>query len=211
MSNYHLHAVTTRKNALNANFRRMVYFVTVNREAFKLDEFGETFGGDIRREKTVSAAPRDGAHGLYHVHATWRFRGESIEFRVEHIAGPMTHAANEREPYAEEFMKWLGHFFTESVKGHIHARFDYPAKKRRAIFVVPPVHGLSVPVEVTGTRFRLPSKPNGISSLTITELSSRWAVDVIANFDDVFKAFDLQSDLQQLQSTIDLFIEEVRS
>jgi hypothetical protein len=201
------------ERVLSAGFNRLFYLLSANQENFDFGNFVRSLGGDASRldAGSVSAAPRNEKDGLFHVHCSWRTRRDEFQLRVEYFSGAMRHAVDEHEPYAEDFMAWIGKSFrSESVKAHVHARFDYPIAERRRNFVLPQVEGLAIEAELVGTRFRLPSKPHGVNTVAVTQLTTRWDIDVIANVPLAFATFSLAHDVESLESVINIFIEEVQ-
>jgi hypothetical protein len=198
-------------DTFGVGFEEMYYGIVTDRDSFDLDRFLRYFGSDVANLDAygVAAAPRDGSAGQYHVHCTWFIDGDKIEFRVEYYSGAMPHASDEREPYAEQFMEWLGQFFKkESVSCHIHARFEYPLAERLSTFPLPLATDLSPAADITGISLRLKDSPNGVSSVRLTRSDTLWYTEVVAHRTAVFSAFEPYSHAHALESILAMFLKE---
>src|SRR6266702_127235 len=90
----------------------MQCWISVSREKFNLEKFREQLGPKAKEQDSYSTlvAPRDPKTGDYHVRAYWHIDKDEIVFRIEYLIGPKAHERDEHEPYAEQFMEWVGQF-----------------------------------------------------------------------------------------------------
>ena len=109
-------------------------------------------------------------------------------------------------------MEWIGQFFKhETAQGHIHARFEYPLEARQSKFPLPLKTALKGEAEIDGISLKLPSKPEGVSKVRLTQGKTRWYVEVIADRRITFKGFSPYGDVQAILSVIDTLMEEKKS
>jgi hypothetical protein len=189
----------------------MYYAILSNRDAFDLDAFRANFGATIASldSYSVSAAPSDGLDGQYHIHFNWIVEQTRLDFRVEYYRGPIARGKDEREPFAEQFMEWLGQFFrNDSVSCHIHARFEYPIASRRSKYLLPQVTDLPYNAEIHGISLQIRDEPRGASSVRLNQGRSFWYADVVANRPLFFKGFSPQMDVTVLSDVLAEFLED---
>lgn len=206
----------TGTKRLPSSLHDLYFLISVSQDKFDLQRFREWFRDNFPGSKTfekdihqVSVAPRDDEGGEYHASFSWRVKQEDIEFRVEYLPGPRKHEQDEREPYAEELMQWLGGFFrNDNAHAHLHGRFELPAAKHRSKFPLPFKVSLETEAEIFGISLRLPSKPEGVSTIRISLSRATWYVEAIANRRVVFGGFRPHGDAYALLSTVNLLLEE---
>jgi hypothetical protein len=192
-------------------FQDMYYAILSNREDFDLVAFRANFGAHIASldSYSVSAAPSDGLDGQYHVHFSWLVEQATLDFRVEYYKGPIPRAHDEREPFAEQFMEWLGKFFSsESVACHIHTRFEYPLNTRRSLYPLPQVTTLPYHAAIHGISLQIKDEPRGASSVRLNQGKSFWYADVVANRTISFKGFSPKADVTALSDVLAEFLGE---
>jgi len=116
------------------------YWIWVTTEKFDLEKFRaelKPLAKDSDSLRTV-VAPRDPKTGDYHVFVNWHHEKNEITLAIDYSVGPKEHEKDEHEPYAEQFMEWIGRFFKyETAQGHIHARFEYLLEARQSKFPLP--------------------------------------------------------------------------
>lgn len=187
------------------------YWITASLEKFYLDKFrkqikSRSTGGDLHG---ALVSPRDQEAGDYHIHANWHVSEKEIYLQVGYLVGTREHDEGEREPFAEEFMDWLGQFFKhETAQGHIHADFRYSLKSRQSKFPLPLKTALEGDAEIDGISLRLPSAPKGVSRIRLTRGKNRWYVEVIADRRITFKGFSPYADVHAFLLVLNTLIEE---
>lgn len=95
----------------------VVYRVRVPQDKFNLALFTEVTRIKLRENmlRSVTCSPFN-QESDYHLHVTWILSDE-FEMNVAFVKGSKEHASDEREPYAEQFMDWIGQFFVEKKSG----------------------------------------------------------------------------------------------
>lgn len=195
-------------------FDEMQYWFVVSRDKFDLEKFRGQLGPTSRNQDSYSilVAPTDPKTADYHIHAGWRIEEKEISFWVQYIHGPKRHEKDEREPYAEQFMEWLGRFFkNETAQAHIHADFEFPLETRQSKFPLPLKTALEGGAEIDGISLRLPVLPSGVSRIRLTQGKTNWFVEVIADRRVKFKEFTPYADVHAFLSVIRTLIEEKKS
>src|SRR5690242_5487000 len=101
-------------------FIEMQYWIYVAKEKFHSEKFSE----EVKGLHSITW-PKHPQQGEFHVNAHWGLDDDGeMGFGIEYEMGPAEDAIDEHEPYAEQFMEWLGQFFKyDSAEGHVHARF----------------------------------------------------------------------------------------
>jgi hypothetical protein len=188
----------------------MQYWISVSQEKFDTEKFlleagpkakGNVFSAEI--------APRDEALGDYHIFATWNLVKEQVRLFVEYEPGPKKHEKDEHEPYAEQFMEWLGRFFKhENAQAHIHARFQYPLEAKQSKFPLPLKTALEGDAEIEGISLRLPTRPRGVNRVRLVQGVHLWYVETVGDRRITFKGFTPYEDVQAFTSVIDTFMED---
>lgn len=138
----------------------------------------------------------------YHMHFGWEFSKESVTLFVSFHVGPMEKQEGEREPYAEQFMPWLGTFFEgESAHADLYAEFDYLIDVRQSRFPLPLKVSIDeIEAEIRGILASFPSRPEGIAGAEIRHGKKRMIVELTGNIRTIFATFSLQSEVSRLSS-----------
>jgi hypothetical protein len=199
-------------------FEEMVYWIWVSREKFHVEKFFKAieYAGPAQEgaeNLAIAAAPKDPKTCKYHIVASWNLEDkDEIGIRIEYSVETKKHEReHEHEPYAEEFMGWLGGFFEhESSQAHIHASFHYPLESRQSKFPLPLKTSLEGDAEIDGISLRLPAAPKGASSMRLTQGAKRWYVEIIANRRIAFKEYSVYTDVQAFLSVVSSLLEEKR-
>ncbi len=144
-----------------ARCENVYYYLHVGRDKFSLESFRANFSKQKDKERAGTVcAPKDPATGDYHVHADWVIDADEVRFTIDYESGPKPHESDEREPFAEQFMEWLGQFFKhENAHAHIHAEFEYELETRESKFPLPLKTNLGPEgpeAEINGIRLTLP-------------------------------------------------------
>jgi len=196
----------------------MSYRISVSRDKFNVDKFrsGLMPKGQMKDRYGTVCAPLDPKTADYHVHADWLIDKDEVNFTIDFESGPKEHEKDEREPYAEQFMEWLGQFFVhESAHAHIHADFVYPIEARQSKFIALPLKTTIGPkgdeAEINGISLTLPSKPEGVLSVWVMRWKPRWRIQLAANRRVTFKGFTPYEDMRAIASIVEMVTEETKS
>lgn len=201
----------------SANCTEISYRLSASRDKFDVDRFRASLmpKGRTKDKWGTVCAPKDPKTGDYHLHADWFIEEDEVSFRIDYEAGPKEHEADEREPYAEEFMEWLGQFFKyENARSHIHAEFAYPLETRESKFPLPLKTAIGpkvIEAEIDGISLKLPSKPEGVTSVWVTRGKARWKIQLAGDRRTTFKAFTPYEDMRAFISVLEMVIEERKS
>ena len=193
-------------------FEQILYWITFSRDDFDLPKFLDAlpFSPDQVDEGAASVAPRDPSVGSYHATMRWRVTADEVRFQFVYHAGPLPHAGEEHEPYAENLMQWLGQFYgSEATTGHAHARLRFSTGARAATFPLSLKAEVPYDGELYGVALRLRSRPQGVSSVRLTRGRSDWYAEVVGERPIVFKDFDPVSDVTEYQVVLNSFLKEV--
>ncbi|MHB1935388.1 MAG: hypothetical protein ACYCOR_02245 [Acidobacteriaceae bacterium] len=201
-----------RINSLAAlGLEDVYYWICVSLEKFSLDKFLGTFSREVKAEAAggVMVSPKDPDVGEYHIRFNWYVEEKEINLRISFMTGTREHDKDEREPYAEEFMQWLGQFFKyESAQSHSHAHFEYPVESKQSKFPLPLKTNLAGDAEIDGISLSLPSRPDGVSKVRMSQGKKVWYVDMVADRKIVFNEFNLQREIEVRTSVLDTLMEE---
>ncbi len=108
----------------------------------------------------------------YHVHFMLNeMDDKELDLSVSYHRGSVPPNENEKEPYAEQFMAWLGQFFTAGyANADIRGQISYPVAVRQSRYLLPVKVGIIPGVETTvnGISIDFPSRPNGIDTARLT-------------------------------------------
>ncbi|HSY50378.1 MAG TPA: hypothetical protein VLC46_16320 [Thermoanaerobaculia bacterium] len=190
-------------------FEEMFYWITVARDKFDMPKFRDGLPASLRDRDTseVLASPKDELRGKYHAFFAWNVQASLVQFQLTYRNGAMQHIAGETEPYAEELMKWLGGFFeSATVACHIHAQFEYPLASRHSAVPISVPSDLPCGAVFSGLALRVPTSPNGVSSIKWTQGESHWYAEVVATRTINFEAFTPYEDASALSAVLDMFL-----
>jgi len=194
-------------------FQQMEYWIWVTPDKFDSEKFRQSLGPKARDRDsfTTAVAPKDPKAGDYYIVAFWQIEKDEISFRIGYYVGSKEHAEDEHEPYAEQFMEWLGQFFKhETAEAHIHARFKFPLETRKSKFPLPLKTSLEGDAEIDGISLRLPAKPQGVSKVRLTQGKTLWYTEVVADRRITFKGFSPDADVQAFMFVMGTLIEEAK-
>lgn len=187
-------------------FRDITYWITTDDDNFDVAQFRNSLVPSIRDldRRVVPVAPSDENNGPYHAFFGWRTLDDlskRLELTIAYHQGPMRHASDEHEPYAEQLMAWLAHSFKLSeVMAHVHVRFAFQLDTRECTFPLPQSLG---DAEIFGIRLRVASRPHGISTISLTKGKSKWLVEAIGSRKVVFSDFSPYEDVSALSSHLE--------
>lgn len=116
--------------------------------------------------------------------------------------------ARQGAPSIEEFGNWFRQFFKyDTTHVHMHAHFSYPLASRSSRFPLPLKTNIE-DAEIDGVSLTLPSEPEGVGRIRITQGDEEWYVEVIADRRMTFKGFMPHPDVKALASMVNTFLEE---
>jgi hypothetical protein len=195
-----------------AGFEQMLYWISADQTTFELKKFRNALPAppEEPEDSVLFFASRSGERGAYHALLAWRVKkNDKIELRLEYERGARRHEPDEREPFAEELVPWLGQFFkSEEVTCHRHARFKYPLDKCETRFPLSLASAPPVEAELYGVTFRLPTKPHDASSVRLTRDKKHWYAEVVGESRISFATYSLESDASSAVRVLDLFLQE---
>jgi hypothetical protein len=137
----------------------------------------------------------------YHLHFRWYFTKEVLTFYVSFHTGTFDKTEGEHEPYAEQFMSWLGAFFSnETAHADLHAEFGYPLETRQSRFPLPLKVNISddLESEIDGISMSFASMPDGITNAEVKQGKKRLAVELLGTTRTKFADFDVQNEVSRL-------------
>jgi hypothetical protein len=194
--------------------QRVRYWLYATRDDFDLERFlaATPALNSEQPDLFLFFSPRDGKNGKYHVRLEWEVRARRIELRIEYINRPMRREADEKEPYAEDFMRWLGGFFkTDTAPCHMHVHFRYGAGERDSTFPLQLRAAAPSEAILTGVSLRLPNAPEGIQAVRLTRGTSRWYGEMIGEGSIRFDDYSLNANVSAAGAVLSHFLKEIRS
>lgn len=200
--------------ARSNTFERMSYWVSTDREAFDVELFRSRLPESVRAsdDDSVAAAPKDEQNGEYNVRLYWKITEADIRLRLDYHWGATTHGINETEPFAEDFMRWLGQFFhSKNVPFHIHAYFEHLLSELQSTFPMKMATDLPGGATLTGVSLTMPSGFAGASSVKITRGRSRWYTEVVSDREVTLADSTPTGEAALSRSALSVFLKEVRS
>lgn len=183
--------------------KEMEYEIEVPLDKFDLDGFRREIGAaaDTKREARVCSTA-DPSASDYHVHFGWQLLESkaAVEFNLDYIGTTTKPRPNEREPFAEGVMAWLGQFLQfPDVSARISTTFVYKGKMRFVPFPLPiktTLSELDVEAEINGITFGLPSQPSGVSRVYVTQKSEGLALTFQSERRLTLRSFSLSEQLK---------------
>jgi len=169
------------------------------REAMKLDKNAQSPG-------FVTCRARDVDRLDYHIHFSWKFESEPEGLTLSvsyHRDIKKVEEQEEPEPYVEQFMTWLGQFFSDpSTHAEAGAQFRYSAKTRKTRYLLPVRVNMPGPeeeAEIEGIFVSFPSRPSGVSRATLIQTKNIY-VELFGEAEIKFSDFDVSTELAKLSA-----------
>jgi len=189
----------------------------VAQSKFKLSEFSASMESkgfpSFPPRWTVTCLTQFPEKTDYHVHFSWYGADEeNLDLSVSYHAGSIPPRQDEKEPYAEQLMHWLGGFFAgNSANANIQARIGYAATLRESRFLLPMRVSIISGVETTidGISIDFPSRPSGIDTARLTVSAKNIAIILTGVVKLTFDTFDVFEQLSNA-SRLALSLTEVR-
>lgn len=188
------------------------YWIYTSREKFDVQKFRAALGAKDQNYYDCTITPRDSSID-YSVHVAMFAEEEEVTVQLVFSSKEASSKAKGKQagPYAEEFGEWLGQFFKyDTTQGHMHGHFSYPLASRQSKFPLPLKTSIE-DAEIDGVSLRLPTKPEGVIRVRVTQGKQSWYVEVIADRRITFKGFTPHSDVRALASVINTLLEERKS
>ena len=196
-----------------ASCRKLSYRFRTTRDKFDVDKFRNSILLENARRRdrySVTCAPREPSTGDYHVHFSWEIEEQEVTLRVEYVRGAKAHENDEREPYAEDVMEWLGQSFkNQNAHAYITAEYAFSAEQWHTRLLLPLRTATAEgEAEIDGMSMKLIEQPAGVAKLWITSATEHLRVTVAAERRVQFKAFTPYDDLAVIAKVLGGFVEE---
>jgi hypothetical protein len=191
-------------------FDRMAYWIRSAPDQFDLAKFRSLLPptAATKDASAVSVAQRNERIGDYHVLFSWTIKDEQLKFTVEYRRGTKKHESDEREPYAEDFMKWFGQFFAKpSIDAHFHIRFRHAVATRKSKYPLS-IGALPLNGQLDGIAVQFPSNHIGVTELKLDCDKVYWHAELIADGSIKFYEFTPFTDTHTLSGVLDMFLTE---
>lgn len=175
----------------------------VARDIFDWQRFLSFFGIDkeeLGNRVAVTCRTLDPENLDYHIHFYFDSMKDAFILYVSFHAGSVEKSGNEREPYAERFMPWLGSFFSnETAHADLHAEFEYKDGARRSRLPLPIKIGIGVAeAEIIGISASLTPAQDGVSDVNIRQGKKALTIGLIGATRTQFSTFDIKSEVEKL-------------
>jgi len=193
-----------------ALFDQILYWINALTDDFDLPSFRSAIPPriDELNDGELWFPPRDGTRGKYHAALTWVVSAEEVALTIDYHHGPMPHANDEREPYAEDLMRWLGRFFaTGKVMAHAHVRVRYSTATHATKMPMKLSTDAPFDAELFGVALRLRSQPHGATSVRLTRGQSEWYAEVVGERTVEFERSTPLDDVAAFRDVLALFLE----
>jgi hypothetical protein len=159
-----------------------------------------------------SCAPKDQASG-YHIHFSGSAREKRVRMTVEYIEGSISARPDEAEPFAENFMNWLGTFIRNpSAHATVFGAFAKSNARWRSRFNLPfkvTLSGLDTEVVIDGISLMLPENASGAKHGWLTRSDKELLANVRLERRITLKDFKLSDELAAIHECIRMFVEEI--
>lgn len=196
----------------------LTYHIAVKRSEFKISDFLEAVKTTLGKETIIPffrcSSRNEGTD--YHLHVSWREDEEEDAFwmSIDYSGSHMAPSERETEPFAEDFMPWLGRFFTvgELKDVSVSADFGTVARGARVAILRLPFKiqiDPRTPVEVDGISFSLPLKTEGVEKIWLTQLPDTLRVHLVGERSISFASFDPSREVSDLSGAVHVVVEEM--
>lgn len=202
------------------HFDRADFEFDVTLDKFELEGFKKLFQTRFKDPLTpaislsASFSTGDVETADYHAHLQWHLAKNGVHLRISYYPTTVKATADEKEPFAEGAMLWLGTFFkADKAPAHVHLAFEYDARTWRLVIPLP----IKVPldnepqVEIDGMSLNLEKKSLGMSQAWIVSYENRSQVLLYGNRAVQFNSFDIIEEIGELSKLAGLFIKKVEN
>lgn len=128
------------------------------------------------------------------------------------MKGATKPAQDEREPYAEEFMEWVGKFFVGgTAESVVNSQFKIPSAIRQSRFLLPLKAEFGPPgteARIDGISFTLEPEPEGVTKIWLTKEEENLAIHLVARKELDFSAFDPRNEINAFTRVLESIVEE---
>ena len=159
-----------------------------------------------------TCAPKDKAAG-YHIHFRGSVKDKKIRITVEYVEGSTPPQPDDREPFAESFMSWLGAFVRNPTSHAIvHAEFEKSNEQWRSRFNLPfkvTLSGQEAEVAIDGISLVLPENEAGAKHAWLTRSDEGLFVGVLLSRRIDMKQFRLNDEIVAINDSTRMFTEEI--
>lgn len=192
-------------------FDEALYWMSATREEFDVPRLAAEFASSsFEEDKVVLCAPRDGEAGSYWATLHWSVTDERTYLNIEYRWGPLPHAHDEREPFAEGLMAWLGQFFSApTFPCHAHLRCQFPGSSRETTFPLELTSPAPSDVELYGVALRMKRPVNGVRVVRLSRSSESWYAEAIAEREVQFGSFSPIDDATAATTVLDRFLRRI--
>jgi hypothetical protein len=194
--------------------RMASYHFNLLRDSVDLDAFyvAGRISKSERNSWGGSCAPKDQASG-YHIHFRGSAREKRVRMTVEYIQGSIPARAREAEPFAENFMNWLGTFIRNpSSHATVFGAFAKSHARWRSRFNLPfkvTLSGLDTEVVIDGISLMLPENAAGAKHGWLTRSDKELLANIRLERRVNPKDFQLSDEVAAIHESIRLFVEEI--
>ena len=189
------------------------YWIYTSREKFDIEKFSLALGAKNQDHYSCTITPSDPTTDYESRIGVWP-EGQEITVQIifsTDISRMGKNKGSQSGPYAEDIGGWLGQFFKhETAQGHMHGHFSYPLSSRSSKFPLPLKTSIE-DAEIDGVSLKLPTRPEGVSRVRLTQGEEEWYVEAVADRRITFKVFGPYSDVRALASVINTLLEERKS
>jgi len=195
----------------------MGYEFGVTVDKFELQSFSKRFESrfkdPLKPGLTFEAVLSTGNPKIfdYHVHLIWWLMKSQVKVKVQYVQKANKPEEDEKEPFAEGAMKWLGAFFkAKNAPAHIHTAFEYPAESWQPAIPLPikiPI-GSNPEVEVDGMSLNLGKNETGMGQAWLISREKFTRVLLYGDRPVEFLTFDVIKEAELLSEFAKNFIKE---
>lgn len=193
-------------------FDQILYWVNAPTDDFDLPSFRAAVPPQLSDldDAELWFAPRAGERGEYHAVLLWTVTDDEVALTIDFHHGPMPHATDEREPYAEDVFSWLGRFFaTDTITAHAHVRVRYSTATYATKMPLRLSTDAPYEAELFGVALRLRSQPNGATSVRLTRGQSDWYAEVVGERTLEFARSTPLIDVAAYREVLSLFLDGI--
>jgi len=158
----------------------------------------------------AAGLPTDDPANGYHAHFSGDAAQEQVNVRIEYFNEPMKRREGHPPPSTESIMEFVGDFVLEPrYRALVYATFQNKDKEWMSRFNLPfKVTMLGEEVIIDGVSMSLPRNKFGAMNGWVTKLGKTViaSVDLLRTVE--FSSFDIQRELEAINESIKLFVEQ---
>jgi len=198
----------------DVNCGRLSYTFKVATSKFDLEALKSAVKADENAKRGFHVVnTQDSEIADYHVHFEWGVRNklDEVKLELDYVATPVKPKSEDREPFAENVMRWLGQFFKhEDANARVHSDFEFDAKTAVLSWFPLPLRTKITQVGdaiLDGVAVALPSQPDCVSRFFLSEIKDTLFVGIESERRVKFADFLLDKELQTEKAFVDKIIE----